>query len=492
MIQKFRLLNIPILFVLIFISGCAINPVSGRREIVLISVDDEIKIGAENAKQVKEQMGLMDDPALLAYVQAIGKRLARYSPYQDVSYQFQIVDSADPNAFALPGGYVYVNRGLLVLINSEDELAGVIGHEIGHVAARHSVQRLTRAAPVGVVTGLSAAVAGVFSPSLANAIAGTGNLINSAVLAPYSREQENEADAIGQGLAAKAAWDPAGISAFLETLNRETARQGKGEAEISFLSTHPSTPDRVRKTEQRAHETVRQPAHPIARTQRDFLAKFDGLIVGPDAKQGVFIGQDFLQPTMNFGFTFPTGWGKSNQPHFVAAITRQRDAMIALQLQSKGDDPIDAAQSFLSEAKLNSQAVEELSIDGLPAGRVVLRKHGQEAVITWIAFQEHIYRFTGISKSASAKHRQMFKETATSFHLLSAAEIKKIKQQRLRIVPAKAGESLTNLLKRSGSHWNEETVATANNLQTGVSLQSGQLVKVAIPESFEKNLAPSQ
>ena len=486
MIQKSRLLMFFIVLALtIILSGCAVNPVSGDREIVLMSVDDEKKIGAENAQQVKEQMGLIDDPALLSYVQSIGDRLASHSPYQEVSYQFQIIDSADPNAFALPGGYVYVSRGLLVLVNSEDELAGVIGHEIGHVAARHSVQRLTRAAPVGVVTGITAAAAGIFSPSLANAVAGTGNLLNMAILAPYSRDQENAADAIGQELAAKAAWDPEGIALFLKTLDRETKRQGKGGEQISFLSTHPSTPERIRETEQRSGEITRQPANPIAKNHNAFLAKFNGLIVGPDAKQGVFIEQEFLQPTMNFGLTFPSGWETTNQPQYVAAVTKQQDALIILQLQSKGNDPIYAARSFLSDANLDKQAVERLTIRGLPAGRTVLYSHGQEAIITWIAFQDQIYRLTGVSKNSSANYRQVFDKTASTFHLLTPAERTKIKQQRLRIVPAKAGESLKVLLKRVGSNWNETTCAIANNLQTGVPLKSGQLVKVAIPEPFK-------
>ena len=466
------------------ISGCAVNPVSGRHEVVLISVADEKKIGAENAKQVKEQMGLIDDPALLAYVQAIGDRLAVHSPYQEVDYQFQIVDSPDPNAFALPGGYVYVNRGLLVLVNSEDELAGVIGHEIGHVAARHSVQRITRAAPVGVVTGLSAAVAGIFSPSLANAIAGTGNFLNSAVLAPYSREQENDADAIGQQLAAEASWDPDGIAVFLKTLDRATSKQGEGGEHISFLSTHPSTPDRIRRTEQRSGSIARLAANPIAKDHRDFLAKLDGMLVGPDVKQGVFVGQDFLQPVMNFGFSFPSGWKTSNQPQYVAAMNQQQDALITLQLQSKGSDPMSAARTFLSEANLDEQTLEPLTIGGLPASRAILSKHGQQAIFTWIAFQEQIYRLTGVSKISSTEHRQLIEKTASSFHLLTAAEMTKVKQQRLRIISARSGESLELLLKRAESSWNQETCAIANNLQTGALLNSGQLVKVAIPEPF--------
>jgi len=122
-----------------FLSGCAVNPVSGRSEVVLISAEEERELGAQEAEKVEKSMGLVDDPEIVAYVKTVGHRLAEYSPRQDVDYTFQIVDLGVPNAFALPGGYVYVSRGLLVLVNSEDELAGVMGHEIGHVAGRHAV-----------------------------------------------------------------------------------------------------------------------------------------------------------------------------------------------------------------------------------------------------------------------------------------------------------------------------------------------------------------
>jgi predicted Zn-dependent protease len=187
---------------------------------------------------------------------------------------------------------------------------------------------------------------------------------------------------------------------------------------------------------------------------------------------------------MHFGLSFPAGWETTNQPQFIAAINQQKNALIVLELQSKGDDPMAAAHAFLGEAKLDKQPLEQLTIGDLPASRAVLEQNGQQAIFTWIAFQDQIYRFTAVSKKTSAEHRQIFEQTAASFHPLSAAEMTKVKQQRLRIVPARKSESLEALLKRAGSSWNQETCAIANNLQTGVLLKQGQLVKVAIPEPF--------
>jgi len=187
-----------------FLSGCAVNPVSGRPEAVLISAEEERELGAQEAKNVEKTMGLVVDPEIVAYVKTLGSRLAEQSPRQDVHYTFQIVDMEAPNAFALPGGYVYVSRGLLVLVNSEDELAGVMGHEIGHVAGRHAVQRITRVAatsPLRIATGIAGAAVSIVTPRVGTAIADVGQVATALVIAPYSRDQEREADRVGQEIA---------------------------------------------------------------------------------------------------------------------------------------------------------------------------------------------------------------------------------------------------------------------------------------------------
>ncbi len=465
-------------------SGCAVNPVTGSQEVVLVSIEGEKEIGAETAKLIEKEMGFVDDPALLNYVQNMGKRLANYSPYQQVDYQFQIIDSAEPNAFALPGGYVYISRGLLVLTNSADELAGVIGHEIGHVAARHGVQRLTRAAPIGFVTGITSAAVGLVSPLLASAVSGTGSFINSAVLAPYSRGQENDADAIGQELAAKAGWDPAGITHFLNTLDREVTRNDSKASSIPFLSTHPSTPDRVRKTEQRATEITYSKPNPVANDHAAFLQKLDGLIFGENAKQGVVINQDFLHPTLRIGISFPQDWEIVNQSEYVAAVEKNQNATLVLQLDGEGISSDEAAKNFLNEANLGNSTIQKLTISGLPASQIKIVKQGQAIIMTWIAFQDQVYRLTAVSKQFNTNEKTALSQSIVSFHPLSKAEMSTIKQQRVRIIAARDKESLPALLKRAGSDWDEESCAIANNLQSGSALEKGQLIKVVIAESF--------
>ncbi|HET8721334.1 MAG TPA: M48 family metalloprotease, partial [Nitrospira sp.] len=175
-------------------AACSINPVSNLPEVTLMTVEQEKKLGEEEDKKVAQEMGLLNDASLDGYVDSVGQRLAKESPRQDVTYRFHVVDMAEPNAFALPGGYVYVTRGLLALVNTEDELAGVVGHEIGHVAARHTVQRISRQGPFALITNLVSGVTGFFVPVVGNIVGGIGNFAQSLVFSPYSRSQESEAD----------------------------------------------------------------------------------------------------------------------------------------------------------------------------------------------------------------------------------------------------------------------------------------------------------
>ena len=218
--------------------GCARNPVSGRLEAVLTSEDAEIEQGNQLAKLVESEIGLVENPGLDTYLSQLGQRLASHSPRDTITYQFQVANMPEANAFALPGGRIYVSRGLLPLLNSEDELAAVLGHEIGHVAARHSVRRQTASvplAPLRIATALGGATASIVSPGLGQLVAGLGELPGAFAMAAYSRDQEREADRLGQQIAAAAGFNPMALSVFTETLAREEALSGEPDRRGSFL-----------------------------------------------------------------------------------------------------------------------------------------------------------------------------------------------------------------------------------------------------------------
>lgn len=479
-----------------FLSGCAVNPVSGKSEIVLISAEKEKELGAQEAKNVEKTMGLVDGPEIMAYVKAVGRRLAKHSPRQDVSYTFQIVDMGVPNAFALPGGYVYVSRGLLVLVNSEDELAGVMGHEIGHVAGRHAVQRVTRVAatsPLRILTGLAGAAVSIVAPNAGTAIADVGQVASALVIAPYSRDQEREADHVGQEIAASAGWNPEGLASLLKSLGREEKLRSGEERQSSFFDTHPATDERVAKTTQRATQLSASSARPIAKDRAILMAKLDGLLVGSDPAKGVFVENDFLQPTLGFYMRFPPKWKKHNTNEAAIALAPGKKSMVLVEVAGKGDDPVAVVRQL--EEKLDTKLMGKASqtqINGLPAVQSTQRVDTSEGVMgilfTWIAHKGLVYQITGLSPNDSFDaYRETFMKTATSFRPLTGEDWPKIKETRLRVVKARDGEMLEELRKRVGSVWSLAETAVANGLSQKSRLSESQIIKVAIAQPYAPN-----
>jgi len=470
--------------------GCVMNPVTGHPEMTVLSSSKEQEIGREGAEDVKAAMGIVDDPALTAYVVEVGTRLAAQSPRRDVTYTFQIVDTPEPNAFALPGGWVYVSRGLLALLDSEDELAGVVGHEIGHVAARHAARRATSAAPLAVLTGVGAAVTGLVSPMLGGIVGGVGSLANSAFLAPYSRDQEREADRVGQYLASRAGWDPAGLTSALEALERDDKLRPGGDRKPSFFDTHPATPERVTTTEAYAKTLTAAPRNAIAGSRAAFVAHLDGLVVGAAASAGVFHEQLFLHPDMDFAIRFPDGWKTENVPSAVGGQAPDGAAALIVELDGKGDDPVAAFRSFVEKAQLSpAPTPERLTVNGLPAARLAGRfRTSRDTIVlelTWIAHGGYVFRVTGGSTPARFDAVRGALETATgSFRPLTDADRAGITEERLRVVQARAGETVAALAARTRSAWKPERIAAANDVDPGATLEAGFPVKVAMTQRY--------
>lgn len=475
-------------------SGCAVNPVSGRPEAVLISIEKERELGAQEAEKIEKSMGLVDDPEIVAYVEAVGRRLTKHSPKHDVHYTFKIIDMELPNAFALPGGHVYVSRGLLALVNSEDELAGVMGHEIGHVAGRHAVQRLTRVAatsPLRIITGLAGAAVGIVAPSVGTTIADVGQVASALVIAPHSRDQEREADRVGQKIAASAGWNPEGLTSLLKSLGRDGKLRSDEESQSSFFDTHPTTDERIAKTMQRATQLKISPERPIAKDRAALLAKFEGLLLGNNPDKGVFNDDEFVQPVLDFYIRFPAGWKKHNTNQLVVARAPEKKALIVLEIVGKGDDPVAVVKQI--EKKQNIKLLKnakQTQINGLPAVHLNVKTETPEGVmgilLTWIAHKGHVYQITGMSPSESFNScREAFIKTVASFRPLAEEDRPKIMEARLHVAKARNNETLEELEKRSDSVWSPAEIAVANGLSEKDRLSEGQLIKVAILEPYK-------
>jgi predicted Zn-dependent protease len=453
----------------VVLSACAVNPVSGRAERSLVSLERERELGRDEAKNVEAEMGFVDDARLAAYVTQVGDRIAAESPRKGVDYTFHVVDMGEPNAFALPGGYVYMTRGMLALTCTEDELAGVIGHEVGHVAARHAVQRVSRVAPLG----------------------GIGSAANEVLLAPYGRDQEREADRVGAEMSAKAGWDPAALADTLRTLEREDALEGQGKANrSSFFATHPPLPERVETVRSFAATLARGPHRPIASSNAAFLERLDGLVVGKSAAQGIFDGPRFVHPDLDFTITLPKGWKTQSSRDVVGAGEPDGRATIVLDLMGKGDDPMGALAAIDQASGTDfATRAERTTIGGFAGAHATttMRTDGGSLLVdvTTVAHDGKIFRIVGATRPADAgTYATALRTTAGSFRAPTAEELARIRESRVRVVRGRAGETIAALVSRTGSVWQAPMVVVANGLADSARLTDGQLVKVALSEPY--------
>ncbi len=473
---------------LLHATGCAMNPVSGRPELVLISENQELELGAREAEKIEQEMGLVQNEEFTHYLNVLGKRLAAESPRANLDYRFYLVDMSEPNAFALPGGHIYVSRGLLALVNSEDELAGVVGHELAHVAARHSVQSISKKGPFAVVFGIASGLTGLVSPLVGNLIGGVGELTQSVIFSPYSRSQENEADRVGQEIAVRAGWDPDGLVALLTSLDREMQLLQKGKQRPSFFDTHPPTPDRVKKTTARAKELTRVSRSPISASPENFVRRLDGLVVGPRAANGVIKGPVFQHPDLNFLVEFPEGWQIQNTPRRILATADEGQAVVIVGTVAQGDDPFEGAR-LLEKNSGKSGVVSkttQTTINALPGARTQIAVDRQAILdMTWIAYGGRIYQIGGLATTEQFDAmKPLFDRVVKSFRPLSAEERAVITETRIRLIAGQKNESIEALIQRSGSQWSTEEFAVANGMTDADRLDEGQIVKVAVMEVY--------
>ena len=482
------------LAVAVLAGGCSTNPVSQRAEVTFTSTAEEIAIGIDQARKVDHSMGLAGSAEQQAYIAEIGRRLAASSPRGDVPYTFKIVDMAEPNAFALPGGPVYVSRGLIALSNSEDELACVLGHEIGHVAARHHARETKRhviASPFTAVTGITGALTGIVAPRIGAAIAGVGDMAAGGILASYSRDQERESDTIGIRLAAENGWDPTSMSRFLQSLSREDVLASGGERRTTFLDSHPATTERMKTTAADGAALSRADKPRIAPTQAEFFAKLDGLVVGEDPGAGIFRGARFLHPKIGISLKFPDQWETQLSHTFVAAAEPTMGAVIMIDSPGRSDDPLRGAAAVNRKLGFSLADVETVEVAGLPAARFVAHTRSRQGVIavdlTWLVYEGRIYQFMGAMPVELYRDRQTaFLEIAESFRPMTSAEFAGVTEKRLRIVKAREGETLRRLLERTNAAVSPAQAAVVNAMQMETVLTEGQLIKIVKEQPFSR------
>ncbi|BAU50384.1 peptidase M48 [Sulfurifustis variabilis] len=472
--------TLALLVLSVALAGCATNPVSGSPDFVLLSENQEIELGRANDPKIRAQFGLYDDPELQAYVQRVGERLAAQSHRPDLIYRFAVLDSPDVNAFALPGGYIYITRGILAYLQSEAELAAVLGHEIGHVTARHSVKQYSAATAASVA-------AAIFLRTQAGQ--DLFNIIGNALISGYGREHELESDRLGAEYLARSGYNPnamievVGVLKNQEEFEKERAKAEGREPRIyhGVFATHPSADTRLQEVvaEARRHAVTDQP-----RLGRDeYLKHLDGLVFGDSAKSGVRHGASFYHREMNFAVTFPEGWRVENSPSAVTAFDAGRDAVVQMRAEdlNKRGTPRDYMKTRL---KLDDMKDEKpVPGIGLPSHSGIARlstPFGRRDARVAVVFQgNRAFTFFGASKKDLSAHDPVILAVAASLHPLTAEEQRIAEGLRIRVVTAGPRDTFAGLAKRSPvTNYAESVLRLINDRFPDGEPRKGELVKI--------------
>ncbi len=454
--------------------SCATNPATGNKQVMLISEQQEIALGQKEDENVSKSMGLYDDPELQAYVEDLGLQLARSSERPLLPWSFKVVDDPVVNAFALPGGYIYVTRGILAHMGSEAQLVSVLGHEIGHVTARHSANQISKAQLANLGLGLGMAVAPELQAAGSLLQAGTGLLFLK-----FSRDDERQADDLGLRYAARNDYDLLEATAMHETLKAVSAASGRGGVP-GWTSTHPEPDNRIERIEEKIQDMGESQAGVLVERDR-FLRQLDGMTFGENPREGFFEGNTFLHPDMAFRFDIPQDWQGVNQKQSAGALSPNRDAAVVLTL-SQHADLMTAAREFVRETGVRAEQPQRGQFNGLPAVWMGIEgTSGQTSVAGRVAFVRHAdrtFEFFGYTASSRwDQYRASIDRSLQSFARVTDSRVLNMQPARVQIVEVPRGMSLREFDESYPSSIDLKKVAILNQLSPDAQLSRGDLVK---------------
>ena len=463
-------------------ASCATNPVTGRREFTLMSEAQEIAMGRESDAQIKAEMGVYDDPALQQYVSGIGLRLAKLSERPSLPWQFTVVDQPAINAFALPGGFIYITRGILPFLDNEAELAGVLGHEIGHVTARHSVQQYSRSLGGTLLLG----GLGAFVPAARPFGQISGQALGLLFL-KYGRDDELQADELGARYEATGGWDPEGVPGMLSTLGHLDEARGDRKGVPNWLSTHPDPLLRVEEI-QPTVQKLKAGRAGLVTDRETLLRRVDGVVFGDNPEQGITRGSTFLHPPLRFRVDFPARWDVANSPKQVVAKAPDADVFMVLQVVTKpqGRTIQEVAVSSMQGAGFRLIEGERTTINGLDAFVGLYQGQIQDmgqvtARAAHIAYNGKVYVVAGLVQADAFQHADgAFLASIRSFRSMSAAEAENIRPNRVDLYVVRAGDSWQSIAERSGGVISAATLAVMNKSTPGSTPQPGSRIKIVV------------
>jgi predicted Zn-dependent protease len=484
-LRNWRSLYLALLAVVVVAEGgCTTNPATGESSFTgLMSESQEQSIGRENHPKILQEFGgAYPDQQVQSYITSLGTLLARASDRPDQHFTFTVLDSPIVNAFAVPGGYIYITRGLLALANNEAEVSGVLAHEIGHIAARHSAERYSK----GVLLSIPAVLLGVVTGS--QEVANLAGSAGAVYLQSYSRDQEYQADLLGVRYLSRTNYDPYGMASFLGQLEADD----KLDAQLSgnpnlgdqnnIMASHPRTADRIQRAIQEAGGT--QVSNSIV--ERDlYLRKIDGLLYGDQPEEGFIRGRRFAHPTLRFEFEVPAGFHMRNTSAAVVAVRADGGQIVFDRASERFNGGM---LNYLVDEwapRLDLRNAEWIDVNGLEGATGTSRVNTNSGtrdvrLVAIRASNNAIYRFLFISKpEITSQLAAGFRQTVYSFRELSGSEAAQLRPQHIEVIRVQSGDTVNSLADRMAfDDYRVERFLVLNGMKRGDRLQAGQLVKI--------------
>ena len=455
-------------------AGCAINPATGQRQLSLIGESQEVAMGKEADGAIVAQMGLYGDDELQDYVQGVGSRMAAVSERPQLDWTFRVVDDGSVNAFALPGGYIYITRGILAHLNSEAELASVVGHEIGHVTARHSVNQMSKAqlAQVGLGVGM------VLSPELAQfgqyAEMGLG-----LMFLKFSRDDERQSDDLGLRYMVKAGYDPRPAPKVFDMLE-DVSRASGGDRLPGLFSTHPAPENREAHLQAQVSGMNLDFSQAKIGTQ-EYLTYLDGMVFGVDPREGYFKEQAFFHPELEFRFSFPSGWKTANGREAVLGSPEANDAIVRLTMSAKST-PQAGLDEFLGQSGVQAGASWRSTVNRYPVASrsfsAATQQGNVRGVVVYLDHGGKVYQLMGYTfESKWSEHGSAIESALASFDRLTDRAALSVEPARIKIIDVRESMTLELFAERYDASVPTKTLALINQIEETDRLQAGRPYK---------------
>ncbi len=492
MMSSLRLFFTAVLLIL-FVGSCTVqkSPITGSKRAYGYSWQQELEIGKEADKQIQQQYGVYDDGQVQEYVERIGQKVLEVShmrredtdpKYRNTEFYFRVLNSPVVNAFALPGGYIYVTRGLLAHLTNEAQLAVVLGHEIAHVAARHASQRAFEQ-QLGQIALIGGAVAGEELLGVpGQSVLQLGSQAAQFLFLSYGRDDERESDQLGVEYAAMKHYEAEDGAGFFSALERISEQSGQSIP--SWQSSHPDPSERAKRIPELAQQWEQKGYEQDIENTDEYMSVIDGIVYGQNPREGFTEDGNFYHPELKFQFDYPDTWEIVNQPTLVAAVNQNQDAISLMQIDSEAGSPKASVMNYVAQDGFtvqSQQSVQQNGLSGYEATAIATTEDGTnyKFLVYGVAYDGNIYRFTNYSLAQKFEdYRPFFEETSYSFSELTDKDKLNREPVRLQTKKLDQSRSLSVFVDDLPMDITSEDVAILNQIESGAHVEQGSWIKI--------------